>query len=65
MAAAKQSKGEQKVTKQFIVEHLDEKEIDLSMCELSQVPVKELVSEFNQEYVLEKSVDRRNAAQTK
>ncbi len=44
MAANKKSKNEKKITKQFIIEHLDEKEIDLSMCELSQVPVKELVS---------------------
>ena len=44
--ASKKSKGtgEQKINKQFILDHLDEKEIDLSMCNLSQVPVKELVS---------------------
>lgn len=36
------SKNEQKITKQFILDHLDEKEIDLSMCNLTQVPVKEL-----------------------
>ena len=43
--ASKKSKGEQKINKQFILDHLDEKEIDLSMCNLSQVPVKELVSD--------------------
>ena len=43
--ASKKSKGEQKISKQFILDHLDEKEIDLSMCNLSQVPVKELVND--------------------
>ena len=34
---------EAKITKEFILEHLDENEIDLSMNNLSRVPVKELV----------------------
>ena len=33
------------VSKEFIKEHLDGKEIDLSMCSLTKVPVKELVSQ--------------------
>jgi len=32
------------VSREFIKEHLDGKEIDLSMCSLTKVPVKELVS---------------------
>ena len=34
---------EPKLTKQFILDHLDEDEVDLSMCNLPRVPVKELV----------------------
>ena len=44
MASKKGTKDEPKVNKQFILDHLEEKEIDLSMCSLSRVPVKELVS---------------------
>ena len=44
MAKSKKSSEEPRVTKQFILDHLDEDEIDLSMCNLSRVPVKELVS---------------------
>ncbi len=39
------SEKEKEINKQFILAHLDEKEIDLSMCNLSQVPVNELVSD--------------------
>ena len=35
---------ENKVTKQFILDHLDDSELDLSLCYLTTVPVKELVS---------------------
>ncbi len=38
------AKSEEKINKQFILAHMDEKEIDLSMCNLSKVPVNELVS---------------------
>ena len=41
--AGKTSK-EKPITREFIKEHMDGKEIDLSMCSLSKVPVKELVS---------------------
>ena len=34
----------QKITKAFILDHLDESELDLSLCYLTTVPVKELVS---------------------
>ncbi len=34
---------ETKVTKQFILDRLEENEVDLSMCGLTKVPVKELV----------------------
>ena len=37
---------EPKVTKQFILEHLEDNEIDLSLCNLTKVPVKELVRKF-------------------
>ncbi len=40
MAEAK----EQKITKQFILNHLEDSEVDLSLCYLITVPVKELVS---------------------
>ena len=43
---AKTEKEKPAVTKEFIKEHMDGKEIDLSMCSLSKVPVKELVSGF-------------------
>lgn len=33
---------EPKLSKQFILDHLDEDEVDLSMCNLPRVPVKEL-----------------------
>ena len=33
------------VSKEFIKEHIDGREIDLSMCSLTKVPVKELVSD--------------------
>ena len=39
-----EAKEEPRVTKQFVQAHTDGKEIDLSVCELSTVPVKELVS---------------------
>ena len=38
-----EGKEEPRVTKQFIQAHMDGKEIDLSVCGLSTVPVKELV----------------------
>ena len=31
------------VTKQFIIDQLTDNEVDLSMCDLTTVPVKELV----------------------
>ena len=34
---------EQKITKQYVLERTDEDETDLSLCNLSRVPVKELV----------------------
>ena len=34
---------EKRVSKQFILDHLEESEVDLSLCYLSTVPVKELV----------------------
>ena len=34
------------VTRQFLLDHLNEDELDLSVCNLSRVPVKELVSEW-------------------
>ena len=37
---------EQRVTKQYILDHIDEDEVDLSLCSLTSVPVKELVSHF-------------------
>ena len=43
---AKADKEKPTVSKEFIKEHMDGKEIDLSMCSLSKVPVKELVSWF-------------------
>ena len=36
---------ERKITKQFLMEHLDENEMDLEMANLSKVPVRELVRE--------------------
>ena len=52
---AKTEKEKPNVNKEFIKEHMDGKEIDLSMCSLSKVPVKELVScsrvtRFSKEY---------------
>ena len=44
---AKTEKEKPTVNKEFIKEHMDGKEIDLSMCSLSKVPVKELVSWFS------------------
>lgn len=35
---------QRRITKQFLLEHLDDNEMDLSMTDLSKVPVKELVS---------------------
>lgn len=35
---------ERKITKQFLLEHLDDDEMDLGMINLTRVPVKELVS---------------------
>ena len=34
------------VTRQFLLDHLNEDELDLSVCNLTRVPVKELVSGF-------------------
>ena len=34
---------EPRITKQYLLDHLDENELDLSMIKLSKVPVKELV----------------------
>jgi hypothetical protein len=34
---------ERRITKQYLMEHLDENELDLSMINLSKVPVRELV----------------------
>jgi len=44
MPTKREEKAEEfrKVTKQFLLEHLEEDELDLSMCNLSRVPVKEL-----------------------
>ncbi len=39
----KKKLDEPRVTKQFILDHLEENEVDLSMCGLSKVPVRELV----------------------
>jgi len=41
---AKADKEKPAVSKEFIKEHMEGKEIDLSMCSLAKVPVKELVS---------------------
>lgn len=35
---------QRRITRQFLLEHLDDNEMDLSMTDLSKVPVKELVS---------------------
>lgn len=40
---AGKGKGEKAITKDFILKQLDEDELDLSMCNLSEVPVRELV----------------------
>lgn len=34
------------VMSQFLLDHLNEDELDLSVCNLTRVPVKELVSDF-------------------
>ena len=34
---------ERRITKQYLLEHLDQNELDLSMTNLSKVPVRELV----------------------
>ena len=34
---------ERKMTKEYLLEHLDEHEMDLSMANISKVPVRELV----------------------
>ena len=41
---SKAEKEKPTVSKEFIKEHMDGKEIDLSMCSLTKIPVKELVS---------------------
>ena len=41
---SKAEKEKPSVSKEFIKEHMDGKEIDLSMCSLTKIPVKELVS---------------------
>ena len=48
MPTKKEEKAEEfrKVTKQFLLDHLEEDELDLSMCDLTRVPVKELVGAF-------------------
>ena len=38
---------ERRITKQYLLEHLDNNEMDLGMSNLSKVPVKELVSACN------------------
>ena len=38
---------EQRITKQYLLEHLDDNELDLSVANLSKVPVKEVVSAAN------------------
>lgn len=35
---------QRRITKQFLLEHLEDNEMDLSMTDLTRVPVKELVS---------------------
>lgn len=40
---------EQVITKRFVLEHTDEDEVDLSLCNLTKVPVKELVREREKE----------------
>lgn len=35
---------ERKITKEYLLEHLDVNEMDLGMTKLARVPVKELVS---------------------
>ena len=39
-------KEEPRFTKEFIQAHTDGKEVDLSVCSLTTVPVKELVSVY-------------------
>ena len=54
MPTKREEKAEEfrKVTKQFLLEHLEEDELDLSMCNLSRVPVKELVSAFGHSNII-------------
>ena len=36
--------GKEKISKQYILDRLEDDEVDLSTCELTSFPVKELVS---------------------
>ncbi len=45
-AAKSQKKEAKKITKQYIINQLEENEVDLSMSQLDNVPVKELVRFF-------------------
>ena len=38
---------ERKITKEYLLEHLNENEMDLGMTNLSRVPVRELVSRLS------------------
>ena len=40
---AKMAAGKDKITKQYLLDHLEDDEIDLSACELTSFPAKELV----------------------
>ncbi len=39
----KMSRKNKTITKQFIIDQLSDNEVDLSMCDLTTVPVRELV----------------------
>lgn len=38
---------DRRITREYLLEHLDNNEMDLGMSNLSKVPVKELVSAYN------------------
>lgn len=43
---SKKNTEEPKVTKQFLLDHLEEDVLDLSVCSLTKFPAKELVSHW-------------------
>lgn len=43
---SKKDTEEAKITKQFLLDHLEDDILDLSVCSLTKFPAKELVSEY-------------------